>query len=167
MMKPVLRVDGTAVYFDVEGLPDRDLYYLIGVSFGGAQGNTHHSLWADGAADEERIWRSFLNILAGVDRPVLIHYGSFETTFLRKMCERYGAPPKESAAAAAISTSVNVLSLIFAQVYFPTYSNGLKEIACWLGFEWGDPSFSGLQSIIWRHDWESSGDPKVREKLAA
>jgi predicted RecB family nuclease len=164
---PKLHIDGTAVYFDVEGLPDRDLYYLIGVHLGSAQGNTHHSLWADGAADEERNWRSFLSILSGVDRPVLIHYGSFETTFLKKMCERYGGPPKESAVAGAISNSVNALSLIFAQVYFPTYSNGLKEIARFLGFEWGDPSFSGLRSIIWRHDWEASGDPKVREKLIA
>jgi predicted RecB family nuclease len=164
---PQLRIDGTAVYFDVEGLPDRDLYYLIGVRVGSAQGNMHYSLWADGAAGEEQIWRSFLNILSGVDRPVLIHYGSFETTFLKKMCDRYGGPPKESAVAGAISTSVNALSLIFAQIYFPTYSNGLKEIARCLGFEWGDPSSSGLRSIIWRHDWEASGNPKFREKLTA
>jgi len=164
---PQLRIDGTAVYFDVEGLPDRDLYYLVGVRLQDAQGISHHSLWADKAADEERIWRSFLNILSGIDRPVLIHYGSFETTFLKRMCDRYGSPPEDSAAAKTISTAVNVLSLIFAQIYFPTYSNGLKEIARFLGYEWGDPSFSGLQSIAWRHDWESSGDPKVRERLTA
>jgi hypothetical protein len=164
---PQLRIDGTAVYFDVEGLPDRDLYYLVGVRLQDAQGISHHSLWADKAADEERIWRSFLNILSGIDRLVLLHYGSFETTFLKRMCDRYGSPPEDSAAAKTISTAVNVLSLIFAQVYFPTYSNGLKEIARFLGYEWGDPSFSGLQSIAWRHDWESSGDPKVRERLTA
>ena len=99
--------------------------------------------------------------------PVLIHYGSFETTFLKRMCDRYGGPPGDSTAGKAISSSVNVLSVIFAQVYFPTYSNGLKEIAQFLGFEWGDPSSSGLQSIAWRHDWEASGDPTVREKLIA
>jgi len=117
--------------------------------------------------DEERVWYSFLDILSAINRPVLIHYGSFETTFLKRMCERYGGPPADSAVAKAISTSVNILSLIFAQVYFPTYSNGLKEISTCLGYEWGDPSFSGLQSIVWRHDWESSGDPKVQEKLIA
>jgi Transposase IS66 family/RNase_H superfamily len=140
---------------------------LIGISIETAQGNTHHSLWADGAADEERIWKSFLNILSGVDRPVLVHYGSYETTFLKKMCDRYGGPPKGSAAAGAISNSINALSLIYAKIYFPTYSNGLKEIARWLGFKRGNPSFSGLQSIIWRHDWEASRDPDVRETLTA
>jgi predicted RecB family nuclease len=164
---PQLRIDGTAVYFDVEGLPDRDLYYLVGVRLEDARGIARHSLWADNAADEERIWYSFLDILSGIDRPVLIHYGSFETTFLKRMCDRYGSPSKNSAVATAISTSINVLSLIFAQVYFPTYSNGLKEVARCLGYEWSDPSFSGLQSIVWRHDWESSGDPKLREKLTA
>jgi predicted RecB family nuclease len=162
---PQFCIDGTAVYFDVEGLPDRDLYYLVGVSLQDAEGIRHHSLWADKEADEKRVWYSFLDILSGIDRPVLIHYGRFETTFLKKMYDRYGGPSPDSAVAKAISTSVNVLSLIFARVYFPTYSNGLKDIARCLGYEWSDPSFSGLQSIMWRHDWESCGNPKVREKL--
>ena len=164
---PQLHIDGTPIYFDVEGLPDRDFYYLIGVRVQGDQGVSHHSLWADKVTDEKHIWKSFLDILSGIDRPVLIHYGSFETTFLKRMCDRYGGPPEDSAVAKAISSSVNLLSVIFAQVYFPTYSNGLKEIARFLSFDWGDPSSSALQSIAWRHDWETSGDPTVREKLIA
>ena len=127
----------------------------------------HHSLWADTVADEERIWSAFLDILSGIDNPVLIHYGSFETTFLKRMCDRYGGPREDSVAAKAITSSVNLLSVIFAQVYFPSYSNGLKEIARFLGFEWTDPSSSGLQSIVWRHRWEESRDPTIREKLIA
>ena len=73
-------------------------------------------------------------MLLGIDNPVLIHYGSFEATFLKKMCDRYGAPPEDSNAANAIASSINLLSVIFAQVYFPAYSNGLKEIARFLGF---------------------------------
>jgi hypothetical protein len=53
------------------------------------------------------------------------------------------------------------------RVYFPTYSNGLKEIAGSLGFEWSDPLGSGLQSIVWRHQWEHSRDSVFREKLIA
>jgi hypothetical protein len=118
-------------------------------------------------ADEERVWQDFLNTLSGIDRPVLIHYGSFEKTFLKAMCRRYGAPPADSAAAKAIESSVNLLSAIYARIYFPTYSNGLKEIARFLGFDWTNPSSFGLQSVIWRHQWEASGDPTVREKLIA
>jgi hypothetical protein len=46
--------------------------------------------------------------LSSIDRPVLIHYGSFETTFLKRMCDRYGGPPEDSPAAIAISSSINM-----------------------------------------------------------
>ena len=102
-----------------------------------------------------------------VSQPVLIHYGSFEATFLKKMYDRYGGPPEASAAAKAIASPVNLLSVIYAQVYFPVYSNGLKDIARFLGFKWTNPLSSGLQSIVWRHQWEALGDPAVREMLTA
>ena len=35
---PDLKLDGTPVYLDVEGLPDRDFYYLIGVRIGTGDG---------------------------------------------------------------------------------------------------------------------------------
>jgi predicted RecB family nuclease len=164
---PQFRIDGTPVVFDVEGIPDRDFYYLIGVRIEGDHGVSHHSFWADNRSDEERIWGDFLQLLSEVSQPVLIHYGGFEATFLKKMYDRYGGPPEASAAAKAIASPVNVLSVIYAQVYFPVYSNGLKDIARFLGFEWSNPSSSGLQSIVWRHQWETLGDPTVREMLTA
>jgi hypothetical protein len=45
------------------------------------------------------------------------------------MGERYGKPPESAVAARAIQAAVNLLSEIFALVYFPTFSNVLKEIA--------------------------------------
>ena len=140
---PQLRVEGTQIFLDVEGLPDRDSYYLIGMRFNTDEGICQHSLWAD-RDEEEKIWREFLRFLSDIENPVLIHYGSFETTFLKKMCDRYGGPPEDSVAAQAIVSSVNLLSVIFAQVYFPSYSNGLKENTRFLGFEWTDSSASGL-----------------------
>ena len=47
------KIDGTPVHLDVEGLPDRDFYYLIGVRVGTAEGAVQHSFWADGAEEEE------------------------------------------------------------------------------------------------------------------
>lgn len=45
--KPELSIDGTQVFLDVESLPDRDFYYLIGVRLEGPGGTEHRSLWAD------------------------------------------------------------------------------------------------------------------------
>ena len=49
---------------------------------------------------------------------------------------------------------VNVLTLIYGTVYFPTYSNGLKDVASTLGFSWTEKNASGIQSLVWRHRWE-------------
>jgi len=62
---------GTPVYLDVEGLPDRDFYYLIGLRVKTARGFEQHSLWADTVDQERRIWADFLGVLAGIDNPVL------------------------------------------------------------------------------------------------
>jgi len=154
--RPELKIEGTPIYLDVEGLPDHDFYYIIGVRVGSGDSGVHHSLWADTAADEEKIWQEFLAILEAVEKPVLIHYGSYERTFLKRMGERYGKPLEGSVAAKTINSAVNLLSVIFAQVYFPTFSNGLKEIAGHLGFQWSESAVTGIETIRWRHEWAAS-----------
>jgi predicted RecB family nuclease len=164
---PELKIDGTPVYLDVEGLPDRDFYYLIGVRIGNGETAVQHSLWADTVEDEGKIWREFLEILGTVEKPVLIHYGSYETAFLRKMSERYGEPPEGSPSTTAIKSAFNLLSFFFGQLYFPTYSNGLKEIGAWLGCKWSRGVRSGLDSIAWRTDWEGFRDEPLKQTLAS
>ena len=163
--RPELKIDGIPVYLDVEGLPDRDFYYLIGVRIGSGDSAVHHSLWAATATDEGRIWREFLAILETLEKPVLIHYGSYETAFLKRMGERHGQPPEISLAAKTIGAAVNLLSVIYAQIYFPTFSNGLKEIAGHLGYRWSDSDATGTQAIRWRHEWASSRDPLQKSLL--
>jgi hypothetical protein len=160
-----LPIQRTPIFFDVEALPDSDFYYLVGVRIEVDGHPMLYSFWANTPSDERTIWTDFLAVVSATEKPMLIHYGSFETKFLKKMCDRYGSPPDGSVAAVAIASSLNLLSPIFATVYFPTYSNGLKENARFLGFEWSDPTADGHQSIVWRHLWEQSHDPKFREKL--
>ena len=162
---PEMRIEGTPVYLDVEGLPDRDFYYLIGVRIGNRDSAAQHSLWADGVEDERRIWSEFLGILANIKDPVLIHYGSYETVFLKRMGDRYGLPPAGTIVAKAVKTSVNLLSVIFAQVYFPTFSNSLKDIGHFLGVKWNGPVTSGFQSLAYRLEWEHSPCPDLKAAL--
>ena len=61
---PELKFEGTPVFLDVEGLPDRDFYYLIGVRLLGNDGSpVQHSLWADRLPDEAKIYATFLDLL--------------------------------------------------------------------------------------------------------
>jgi predicted RecB family nuclease len=162
---PEFKVEGTPVYLDVEGLPDRGFYYLVGLRTKAGDSMVQHSLWADGPSDEGRVWQEFLSRLMEIDNPVLIHYGSFESVFLKRMREKHGGPPNGSHAAKALDSSVNLLSVIFGQIYFPTYSNGLKDVAGWLGFKWSVPDSSGLQSIVWREEWQQSKAPLIKRTL--
>ena len=162
---PELKIEGTPVYLDVEGLPDRDFYYLIGLRIGSGESAVQHSLWADTVADEGKIWREFLAILETVEKPVLIHYGSYETIFLKQMAERHANPPVEPVAAKAIASALNLVSVIFGKIYFPTFSNGLKEVACNLGFGWTSASPSGVQTIAWRETWSRSRGLSEQENL--
>jgi predicted RecB family nuclease len=162
---PELKIEGTPVYLDVEGLPDCDFYYLIGLRIGNGESTVERSLWADTIEDEGKIWREFLAILENLEKPVLIHYGSYERTCFQLLDKRYGGPPEGSAAANAIASAVNLVSVIFAQIYFPTYSNGLKEVAGWFGFKWSENITSGTQTIRWRHVWDVSADSKSKENL--
>jgi predicted RecB family nuclease len=124
---PELKIEGTPIYLDVEALPDRDFFYLIGLRFQSGQRVSQYSLWAANENDEKRIWKEFLGVLSRINKPVLIHYGSFETTFLKRMYRKYGEPVGGSRLAEVISSAVNLLSVTFAKVYFPTFSNGIKE----------------------------------------
>ncbi len=162
---PELKIEGTPVYLDVEGLPDRDFYYLIGLRIGHGDSAVQHSLWADTVADEGKIWQEFLAILETVEKPVLIHYGSYETNFMKQMEDRHDSPQAESVAAKAIASALNLVSVMFAKTYFPTFSNGLKEIAGWLGYQWAENSPSGLRSISWRHEWEQAREESSKQNL--
>ena len=60
-----------------------------------------------------------------------------------------------------------MLSLIYSHVYFPTYSNGLKDIGSFLGCSWPPPITSGSQTLYWRHRWELTHDDKYKNALVA
>jgi predicted RecB family nuclease len=164
--KPEFALSGTPVYLDVESQPDRGFYYLIGLRIPEGSEFLQHSLWADEPSDEETIWRSFLGILKGIDNPVLIHYGAFETSFLKRLASRY---PLSAADASYVESllkrAVNLLTITYSQIYFPTYSNGLKAVARHLGFQWSNPSASGLQSVVWRQQWEEKTNPSLKQTI--
>src|SRR5262245_7386524 len=89
--RPELHIHGNPVYLDVEGVPDRDFYYLIGLRIKSDDAYVHYAFWANELSEEQEIWAAFLETLATIDNPQFIHYGSYETTFLKRMQARYRA----------------------------------------------------------------------------
>jgi predicted RecB family nuclease len=165
---PSTSADGTPLYIDIEGVPDRDFYYLIGLRYRQGDCIIEQSFWADTLDDERAMWAACLGELQTIDNPHLIHYGSYEAKFIKKMKTKYpDLMPDGHFADRLISSTTNLLSLIYAQIYFPTYSNSLKEIARYLGFRWTHQEATGSLALLWRLKWEFGRDAAIKERLAA
>src|SRR5439155_8688697 len=83
-----------SAYLDVEGLPDRDFYYLIGLAWDDGAGIRRSCFWADREADEANAWGAFLEAARKFgDDFALFHYGSYEMQFLERMANRHGGDP--------------------------------------------------------------------------
>ena len=63
------------------------------------------------------------------------------------------------------SALFNVLGAIRTNVYFPAYSNGLKDIGSYLGVTWTGKVTSGIECIAARMRWEESRDPVIKEEI--
>jgi predicted RecB family nuclease len=161
--KPKLPSAGVHIYLDVEGLPDRNFYYLIGLVICDGAARQEHSFWADWQQDESRIWESFLRTVGSIGEFTLFHYGSYEAHFFRRMGKLYGGDP--TLLGKLQTNTVNVVSLLYSRVYLPVYANDLKSVASYLGFRWSAEEASGRQSVVWRRDWETTGDDRLRQQL--
>jgi predicted RecB family nuclease len=164
--KPKLVMTGTPVYLDVEGIPDQDFYYLIGLRVKKSDSFFQHSFWANDKSEEKQMWRGCLQVLTSIDNPQIMHYGSYEAKFLKRIKDRYADSIKETKIIDhLIAGAQNLLDVIYAQIYFPTYSNSLKDIGRFLGFAWSEKDASGQRSLLWRYEWAVTNNTKLKEKL--
>lgn len=161
---PTVPHSRVALYLDVEGIPDRDFDYLIGLVAVVGDCTTTHYFWADDRSQEKAIWDACSKIINSFEDYTLYHYGQYEQRFLDRM-----RGLADEAGVAAIdrirARSCNVLAAIYSHIYFPTRYNGLKDIATFLGATWTAANASGIQSMAWRLAWETSRDETFKQEL--
>lgn len=159
---PELPTSTTRIHLDIEGDPERGFDYLLGMIVETNGSEVRHSFWADSPHEEVSLFERFLDVIGSYGDFRLYVYGSYEAAFLRRMVKKLGRPELGER---LLPRLVNVLSIIYSHIYFPTYSNGLKDIAGYLGFRWTERDASGVQSIVWRRRWESTGAGCLKDKL--
>ena len=150
------------VFLDAEGSEDGSFAYLLGVLVAEGDAQTMHSFWADSPDQEAAAFDAFLELLDGREDFTLYHYGSYEKKLLRRMRK---VVKRKDLIDRAIGKAVNVLSAIHSHVYFPTFSNGLKDVGRYLGCSWTAEDASGLQSLVWRARWEQTREVVWKDKL--
>jgi predicted RecB family nuclease len=160
---PQLPHSKTLVYLDIEGLPDSESYYLVGALVVSEGRETFHTFWGDQKPDEASIFAQFAEAVGDLPDSRILHFGEYESSALKRMRARLPEclHPKIDA---ILERTTNVLSIIHPHLYFPTHTNGLKDIGRFLGFARADENATGLQSIVWRKSWEANraADTKAR-----
>jgi predicted RecB family nuclease len=163
---PSLKFTGVPIFLDVEGMLDRDFYYLVGLRYECGHGQVERSFWADGLDDERVIWENCLQEIKAVGNAQIVSYGAYESRFLRQMKERYvSAADEMEFVDRLIETSVNLVRCIYGKIYFPTFSNSLKEVGRYLSFEWNRPRASGATAPLLRRAWELNADDGLKREL--
>jgi predicted RecB family nuclease len=157
---PMLPKHPVELFLDIEGLPDEDRDYLIGVDVREGDQVRRHSFWADSADEELGIFRNCLDMAAGYPDAPLFHYGSYEPRRFARIAKKHHIQCDW-----LIKRLVNVNTAIFGKVYFPTRSNRLKDLGALVGVLWSPSDASGLQSIAWRWRWEATHDDKYKALL--
>jgi predicted RecB family nuclease len=160
---PEIPGKSTRVYLDVEGMPDRDFYYLVGVVVEKDGECSAHSFWADDQAEEQAIWAKLLDLMRVLGDCTIFHYGAYEKVYIKKMLRRYPSPDTPFPGTWD-SALFNVLGAVRTNVYLPAYSNGLKDIASSLGVNWTGKITSGIDCIAARMRWEESKDQVIKDE---
>jgi predicted RecB family nuclease len=150
------------VYLDIEGNPEEGFDYLVGMIIVEGDKEQRFSFWADSRDQEDRIFDQFLETVTPYPDFVVFAYGGYEREFLKRMRKR---AIRKAPVDRVLKALINPLSLIYSHIYFPTYSNGLKDVGAYLGCSWTEPDASGVQSLVWRGRWEASHAEEWKQKL--
>jgi len=163
---PTFRDSEWNVYLDLEGLTDESFWYLIGlIGINKKSGKRiERSFWADKREDTKETFSIFSKTISALKDFIVFHYGNYEIKSL-KIINRQLNGEYDNVLDTILNNSINVLSYFTSDIYPPTYTNGLKDIAQYIGFNWSHKNASGLQSVIWRKKWELTKDEQLKDIL--
>ena len=139
------------LFIDIEGIPDDDFSYLVGLMVVDGDETSYFSFWADCVLDERGMWAGALEKIRQYPAAPIYHYGSYDRRAVERAGKKHQLPCDDVA-----GRMVNVASHIFGRVYFPVRSNGLKDVGTFVGATWTSQEASGLQCLCWRSSWEKT-----------
>ncbi len=144
----------TEVFLDLEGTDPRlqeeglaVCNYLIGVVRREGSRFAYQPFIAHSPDKEREMLMEFCSFIDKLKGDCIIyHWHSYEKTNIRKMLEHYEVDP---ATCDKVQRKMVDLSPIAVKSYaFPTYGDGLKEIAKHIGYKWRQDDVDALTSIV-------------------
>lgn len=153
----------TEIYIDFEGNLQHSIY-LIGAVLKKGNHITKHIFWSDKVDDQEAFLSFFNWIFDLTGNYFLYHYGSYELKAIKKINKKHLLIDDEKLSFLE-NRMINLLDYFYSDIFPPTYSNGLKEISKYLGFDWSSKNANGIQSTYWRSDWLLNRSEKIKRKI--
>ncbi|MFA6130909.1 MAG: TM0106 family RecB-like putative nuclease [Patescibacteria group bacterium] len=155
--------EGVALVLDIESDPLRDVDYLFGVLVIEGEEKTYHSFLAKHPGDGAKAWQEFVNFLAQYPTANIYHYGWYEVDVCSRLAELHGAP--DSVRLQLSERMIDILTRLRERVIFPLPFYSLKDIATHLGFSWRTSGASGLDSVLWYHEWLEEGNEDILQTI--
>ncbi|MFA6522728.1 MAG: TM0106 family RecB-like putative nuclease [Patescibacteria group bacterium] len=154
---------GVALVLDIESDPLRDVDYLFGVLVVKGDEKTYHSFLARTPEEGPRAWQEFVTFLQDYQGANIYHYGWYEVDVCSRLANLHGAP--DSVRLQLSEHMIDILNRLREKVIFPLPFYSLKDIATHLGFRWRTSGASGLDSVLWFHEWLEDHDEGVLQTI--
>jgi uncharacterized protein len=164
-------VKSTEIFLDMEGTDEPDLEgatdavdYLIGVIVHTGGREKCHPFIAHKIEDEGKMFCDFMSFLKEHNNYVIYHWHNYEHWHMKRLAERHNLV--EGADTSVLSHMVDLHRMATKAFAFPTYTNGLKDIASFLGFKWRHGDINALDAIAYYLKYQTDPDG-YREKIQA
>lgn len=136
--------------------------YLIGILVRADSKEKYIPFIANDLAHEQDMLLEFLDFMKKQKNYVIYHYHHYEKTHLDKMMTKYEVDEKTKKI--VFEHMIDVYKVATDSVVFPTYGNGLKQIAKFLGFNWRHKDVDATESIALYLDYIAN-PRKNKDKL--
>ncbi len=157
-----LDLEGTDQPGDEGGLPQVD--YLIGALVCASGTEDYHRFVAWHPEEEETMFRDFMAFLSAQRSYVIYHWHHYERWHSKQLADRYGMGVE--AQQVLFPFMIDLHRMATAAFVFPTYTNGLKDIASFLGYRWRHEDINALDAIAYYLRFQKEPED-YRQKLQA
>jgi uncharacterized protein len=161
----------TEIFLDLEGSDQSTdqgelahVDYLIGILTRKDGEETYRPLIAHRLQDEGEMFRTFLRFMRSQIDYVIYHWHHYERWHIKQLGERYGFV--DEVASLLFPHMIDLHKVATRAFVFPTYRNGLKDIAGFLGFKWRHKDMNALDAIAYYLRYQE--DPEgLQEEMQA
>jgi len=141
----------TEIFLDLEGtgeqIQDEELVaidYLIGLLVRSNGKETYIPFIAHQLDKEKEMFHKFVFWVLGQKDFIIYHWHHYESTHIKRLAERYGLLEE---AKPVLTNMRDLYKDATSNFAFPTYGNGLKEIAPYIGYKWKHADVNAMESI--------------------